>query len=105
MNLRAGHVEDTLKKTTKYINGLRLDIQDEIIILSPRTIEEAYQCALKLEDKITRKQKSSRGHGFARGKGQSTRKGKFPAQKNDEGDSNQRGQLEKEGGNRGGRPC
>ena len=28
VNLRAGHVEDTLEKTTRYINGLRLDIQD-----------------------------------------------------------------------------
>ena len=104
VNLRVGHVEDTPEKTTKYINGLRLDIQDEINILSPRTIEEACQCALKVEEKITRKQKSSRGCGFAKGKGQSTRRGKFPAQKNDEGSSNQQGQSEKEGGSRGGRP-
>ena len=42
VNLRAGHVEDTPEKIARYINGLRLDIQDEINILSPRTIEEAY---------------------------------------------------------------
>ena len=100
MNLRAGHVEDTPEKKARYINGLRLDIQDEIGILSPRTIKEAYQCALKAEKKITRKKNSSRRRGFARGKGQSTRKGKFPAQKNDEGSSNQQGQSEK-GGSRG----
>ena len=47
VNLRVGHVEDTPEKTTRYINGLRLDIQDEINIISPRTIEEAYRCALK----------------------------------------------------------
>ena len=42
VNLRAGHVEDTPEKISRYINGLRLDIQDEINILYPRTIEEAY---------------------------------------------------------------
>ena len=60
-NLREGHVEYTLEKKARYINGLRLDIQDEISILSPRIIEEAYQCALKAEEKIARKQNSSRG--------------------------------------------
>jgi len=39
VNLRAGYVEDTLEKTTRYINGLRLDTQDEINVPSPRTIE------------------------------------------------------------------
>ena len=102
--MREGHVEDTPENTAKYINGLRMDIQDEINIISPRKIEEAYQCALKVEEKITRKQNSSTGRGFARGKGQSTRKGKFLAQKNDEGSSNQQGQLNKEGVSRGGRP-
>jgi len=38
VNLRAGYIEDTPEKTARYINGLRLDIQDEISILSPRTI-------------------------------------------------------------------
>jgi len=68
VNLRVGYVEDTLEKTTRYINVLRLDIQDEIIIISPRTIEEAYQCALKVEEKIAWKQISGRGCGFSKGK-------------------------------------
>ena len=80
VNLREGHVEDTPEKTYRYINGLRLDIQDEISILSPGTIEEAYQCALKAGEKITRKKNSSRGRGFS--------KGNFLAQNNDEGSSN-----------------
>lgn len=104
VNLRAGYVEDTPEKTVRYINGLRLDIQDEINMISPRTIEDAYQCALKVEEKITRKQSSGRGRGFTKGKGQSTEKWKFSAQKNDEGSSDQQGQSEKEGGTRGGRP-
>jgi len=43
-----------LGKDNKVYQWLRLDIQDEINILSPRTIEEAYQCTLKEEEKIAR---------------------------------------------------
>ena len=50
VNLREGYVEYTPEKTTRYIKGLRLDIQDEINMLSPRTIEEAYHCSLKEEE-------------------------------------------------------
>jgi len=69
VNLKASYVEDTPEKTTRYINGLRLDIQDEINILSPRIIEEAYQCALKVEEKICRKKSFGRGCRFSKGKG------------------------------------
>jgi len=50
------------------VNGLRLEILDEISILSPRNIEEAYQSAIKAEEKITRKQNARRGRGIGRGK-------------------------------------
>ena len=40
----------------RYINGLRMEIQDEMSMLSPRTVEEAYQMALKDEGKLLRKQ-------------------------------------------------
>ena len=49
VNLRASYMEDTLEKTERSVNGLRLEILDEISILSPRNIEEAYQSALKAE--------------------------------------------------------
>lgn len=88
VNLREGYVNDILEMTTRYINGLRLDIQGEINILSPRTIEESYQCALKVEEKIARKQSFGRGRGFSKRKGQTNGRGKFPAQKNGEGNSN-----------------
>ena len=45
-----------------------MDILDEISILSPKTIEEAYQSALKVEEKIVRKQNARRGRGFGRGR-------------------------------------
>jgi len=55
VNLRVGYTEDTPEKTTRFVNGLRLEILDEISIPSLKTIEEAYQSALKVEENITRK--------------------------------------------------
>ena len=52
VNLRAGYTDDTPEKTAKYMNGLRLEILDEISILSPKFVEEAYQSALKVEEKL-----------------------------------------------------
>lgn len=69
VNLRAGYTEDTPEKTARSVNGLRLEILDEISILSLKTIEEAYHSALKEEENITRKQNSRRGRGTSRGKG------------------------------------
>jgi hypothetical protein len=43
VNIRAGYVEDTAEKISRYMNGLRMDIQDEISMLTPRKVEEAYQ--------------------------------------------------------------
>ena len=42
VNLREGYIKDTSKKTTIYINGMRMDIQEEMSILSPSVMEEAY---------------------------------------------------------------
>lgn len=69
VNLRAGYTEDTPEKTTRYVNGLRLEILDEISILSPKNIEEAYQSAMKVEDNINRKKNARRGWGTGRGRG------------------------------------
>ena len=55
VNLRAGYTKDTTEKTTRFMNGLRLEILDEITILSLNNIEEAYQSALKVEEKLIRK--------------------------------------------------
>lgn len=86
LNIRAGYVEEFIEKTTIYINGLRLDIQDEINVLSPRTIKEAYQLTLKAEEKLTRKQ-SGRGKSSTRGRGQQSNRGRSTTQK--EGASSQ----------------
>eukprot|EP00253_Pinus_taeda_P020545 PITA_20545 len=65
--IKAGEAQDTDDKVARYMNGLRMDIQDEISLLSPKTVKEAYQIALKAEEKLMRKQ-SARGRGTFRGK-------------------------------------
>eukprot|EP00253_Pinus_taeda_P002747 PITA_02747 len=86
LNLRAGYVEDTSEKTARFVNGLRGEILDEIGILSPQTLDEAYQFALKAEEKINIKQNTKRGGGSGRGKGKVYGRGRG-AGPNDEGSS------------------
>jgi hypothetical protein len=62
LNIRAGHRESDDEKVARYLNGLRYDIQDELSMVTVRTVEEAYQMALKAEEKLSRKQ-GQRGRG------------------------------------------
>ena len=56
VNIRSGHIEGTPEKVTRYVNSLRFGIQDELSLLSLRSSEEAYQVALKDEEKLMRRQ-------------------------------------------------
>jgi hypothetical protein len=70
LNIRAGQREKDDEKVVRYINGLRYEIQDEINMITVRTVEDAYQIALKAEEKLARKQSQrSRGRSLNRGKG------------------------------------
>ena len=40
INIRAGNTEDTSKKVARYMNGLKFDIQDEMSLFSPKSVEE-----------------------------------------------------------------
>jgi hypothetical protein len=60
LNIRAGHHERNDEKVARYMNGLRYEIQDEISMETIQTVEDAYQMALKVEEKMSRKQ-SQRG--------------------------------------------
>jgi hypothetical protein len=53
LNIRDDHIEENPHKVAIYLNGLRYEIQDEIGILSPNTVEETYQFSLNKEEKIT----------------------------------------------------
>ena len=50
LNIRVAHIEEDFEKFVGYINGLRYEIQDEIICLSLRTIEYAYRFEGRRED-------------------------------------------------------
>jgi len=47
LNIRVGHRERDEEKVSKFINGLRYDILDEISMATVRTVEDVYQMALK----------------------------------------------------------
>ena len=70
MNTGSGHIEDTPKKVARHVNNLRFDIQDELSLLSLRSVEEAHQVALKAEEKLMRKQSQKAKVRVSRGKEQ-----------------------------------
>jgi hypothetical protein len=52
------------------MNGLRYDIQDEMSMMTIRTVEDAYHMALKEEEKMSQKQ-GQRGRGGSQPRGKS----------------------------------
>eukprot|EP00253_Pinus_taeda_P017754 PITA_17754 len=103
VNLRAGYTEDTAERTARYVNGLRMEILDEISILSPKNTEEAYQSAIKAEEKLNRRQNARRGRGSTRGRGQSYGRGRTASNSEEASSSRTSGTTEKGDGTRGGR--
>ena len=52
LNIRAGHRESDDEKVARYMNGLRYEIQDEMSTETIQMVEDAYQMALKVEEKL-----------------------------------------------------
>ena len=46
-NIRAGHREKDDEKVSRYINGPRYEIQDEINMMTVNIVEDVYHIALK----------------------------------------------------------
>jgi hypothetical protein len=101
LNIRAGHRESNDEKVARYMNGLRYEIQDEMSMLTIRTVEDAYQMALKAEEKLSRKQ-GQRGRGRSQPRGKSVvqernqkpkEEWKKPQTRTERGGSSQRGQY------------
>jgi uncharacterized protein YjbK len=53
INIRAGHRESDDEKVAIYMNGLQYEIQDEMSMMTIRTVEDAYHMALKAEEKLS----------------------------------------------------
>jgi hypothetical protein len=62
LNIRTGQREKDEENFSRYINGLRYEIQDEINMMSIRNVEDAYKFTLNAEEKLARK-KIHRGRG------------------------------------------
>lgn len=55
-------MEEDIDKFARYLNELKYSLQDELSPTSPRIVEECYQLAIKVEDKLRRRQEmKSRG--------------------------------------------
>jgi uncharacterized protein YjbK len=53
LNIRAEHRESDDEKFSRYMNGLRYNIQDEMSMMTIRMMEDAYQMDLKAEEKLS----------------------------------------------------
>ena len=75
----------------RYVNGLIYEIQYEISLLNLKVVEDAYQEASRVEEKLLRKQnQKSRGRSTTRGKGSPNIGGKFQTSRDEaEGSSSQ----------------
>ena len=59
LTIRSGHRELSKEKVAQYVNCLRFNIQDEVGMMKIESVEEAYQYALQVEDKLKRKIQSN----------------------------------------------
>ncbi len=50
LDIRYEHVDNEVDKVTRYINGLRFRIQDEISLIKLKSVEEAYQYTLNAKE-------------------------------------------------------
>jgi hypothetical protein len=94
LNIRSGHRESNDKKVARYLNGLRYDIQDELSMVTIRTVEDSYQMALKAEEKLSRKQ-GQQGRGRSQPRGKAVAQDKF--QKSKEECKKTQGKVERGG--------
>jgi hypothetical protein len=56
LNIRTGQREKDEETFSRYINGPRYEIQDEISMMLVRIMEDSYQFSLNAKEKLARKQ-------------------------------------------------
>lgn len=50
-----GHAKETKENVARYINGLRLSIQEEMTLVRVYIMEDAYQIALKIAERMNKR--------------------------------------------------
>jgi hypothetical protein len=53
INIGVGHRKSDDENVSRYMNGLRYGIQDDMSMMTIRNVEDAYQIALKAEEKLS----------------------------------------------------
>lgn len=59
LSIKSKKVEDESERVARYLNGLRWKIQEELNLLCLDTVHKCYQLALKVEEKLKRRQDQS----------------------------------------------
>jgi hypothetical protein len=57
LNIRTGQRERDEEKVSRYINGMRYEIQDYLNMMLVKTVDDSYKYSLKVEEKLARKKK------------------------------------------------
>ena len=81
--MRSNVTEDESIKVARYLNGLKWNIQEEMVLLSPKIVHQCYQLELKIEERSKRKQdQTSKGKG--KGRDQRGQHGGYQGRGNDQ---------------------
>lgn len=99
--IRTGHSEADKEKVSRYVYGLRPSIQEELLTVQMTTIGDAYQMALKIEEKLNKRYEGKQNNRNQGGKtGETVAKSNvIENPKTDVGSSS--GQVTKNAGQRG----
>ena len=110
LTLKAKKQEEELERVARYLNGLRMKIQEEISLLALDTLGKCFQLALKVEEKLKRKSerrqggrsgRNDQGRGNFNNRGQGQRSQGESNPKEQVGDSSSRGGYGGRGSNGG----
>ena len=72
LSMRSGLEEEEVVKVARYLGGLKFSIQDEFFVANTRSVKECYQMALRIEEKLKRKNErhnNTKGGSSMRGRG------------------------------------
>lgn len=69
LDIKSRHVDDEVEKVSRYLNGSRTSIQNEISYVKKDSVEEAYQFYLKAEEILAKKHNQRQSGIFQQSRG------------------------------------